>query len=443
MIMSATLRGGALHARRDRDGWGEEGFALVEVVVAITIFTILALAFMMTLLSAMGAYQVSRTRTLAEQVATEQVEQARKLPYDQLGTKGGNPPGTLDASRDVSVGAVRFTVRTRVSFVDDPLAGGFQTGANYKRLRVTVTKFGDSREFARLETQVAPPTQPALNKSLIRVQVVDVGNNTPVYGAIVDLRGGPDIRSDTSEPDGSVTFASLTPNPTSGPLAFYDLFISHPGYDVLREDRSPAPAAHVQVAPGQLFSTVLRVYRPATIDVQLVDGAGSPFSQPATVTVASSRGGATFPWAGGPLTITQLAGESVVPGIEYTVSATAPGGWYGTAVSQIVPRNYPLDLGSSFRVSLRQYPTARIEVQLRDAATLGPIGGARVDVVGGPGGAFVTGTTNPGGVVSFDVPAGSETYSVQVPPQGSYAAAQATAAVPGPGTTVVRVDVPR
>lgn len=419
----------------------EDGFALVEVVTAVMVFTVLALAFLMALLSAMGAYQVSRSRTLAEEVATEQMESARRLGYDDLGTVGGNPPGDLDAVEEVTAGTSRFTVRTRVSYVDDPLANGFQTGANYKRVAVSVAAAGTTKALASLETLVAPPVQPALNRSIIRVQVVDAGDNTPVHGALVDLRGGPDLRSDLTEPDGTVNFAALTPNPTSGPQAHYDLLVSHHDFLVLREDAPPSPATHVQVGPGQAFATAVRIYRPATIDITLTDSAGNPFAGHATVTVASSRGVQTVAWTGAPLHLTHVAGEAIVPGIEYTVSADAPGGWFAAAQTQVVPRNYPHDLGSRFTVPLAQHPTARVEVQVRAAAGNAPIPGARVDVSGGPGATFRTGVANSGGVVTFDVPAGAG-YTVTVPAQAAFASAEASTSVPGPGVTVLRIRVP-
>ena len=72
---------------------GESGFGLVEMIVAMTLFAALALIFAFTASSALRTYQVSRIRTLGEQLATGKLEDARRLPYDDLGTLGWQPAG--------------------------------------------------------------------------------------------------------------------------------------------------------------------------------------------------------------------------------------------------------------------------------------------------------------------------------------------------------------
>jgi hypothetical protein len=269
------------------------------MLIATVLFLAISTTLATVLTSSVSSHRLSREKTVAEQIAADQIESIRRLPYDSLGVVGGNPPGTIPATETVTVRGLTATVTTQVSYVNDPTPTSYATAANYKRVTVTVVRARDSQQLARQVTYVAPPTRAAygvINQAIINVQIVDLGNNTPVPGVTVSLGTGPSApRSDTTDEAGSVTFAALTPNPTSGPGDYYDLAVSAPsGYELLGDDVSPGSAAHVQLAPGQTFDTALRVYRPATIGVILHDADGTTFAGAATVTVSSSRGSESF-----------------------------------------------------------------------------------------------------------------------------------------------------
>ena len=91
-------------------------------------------------------------------MASSQLEDARRLAYDDLGTVGGNPAGLVAPTRTVTNGGQVLTVATRISYVNDPLpaAVGSETGANYKSVTVTVTLAGSPISLAKVQTLVAP-----------------------------------------------------------------------------------------------------------------------------------------------------------------------------------------------------------------------------------------------------------------------------------------------
>jgi hypothetical protein len=409
----------------------------------MTLLVIVAVGLEATLSSGIFGTRVARQRTLAEQVASEQVETIRRLDYDDVGTVGGNPAGVLATPQNLTVSGFRLTMRTRVQFVDDPIPGGYVTRANYKRVLVILTETGTTRELARHETYVAPPTQPPRNRAVIRAQVVDFALSAGVPDVTVSLEAGPSApRSDTSELDGTVTFAQLVANPLSGPQAYYDLRATASGYQTLREDVPPGPAAHAQLAVGQVFTTSLRIYRPAVVTVRLTDSSGNPYTNPATVTIASSRGAQSFAVTGGTLVVTQIAGEYVVPGLTYTAAASATGGRFSQAVAKSVPNNYPTDLTSTFDLQLLTYTTAGLTVRVRASNGTTPVPGARVDVSGGPASTFLSGTTNSSGNVSFTVPRGATpTYSIAASGTGNWGSGSTVAAVPGPSSTTAQVNL--
>jgi hypothetical protein len=228
-----------------------------------------------------------------------------------------------------------------------------------------------------------------------------MGNNNKLSNVTVALGTGPSApRTDTTDEAGQVTFAGLTDNPLSGGQQYYDLTVTPPsGYVVLSDDVSPAAAAHVSLAPGQTFSTAIRVYQPVTANVTLTSG-GSAYAGTSTLTLTSTRGTQTFTATGSTYSIPNL-----VPGVSYSISATTASGLEADAVTKVVPNAYPTDLTSAFALDLYR-PTGTLSIAVTQLGS--PAVGATVTVTGGPNSISVSGTTNSSGIATFlNVPSGS------------------------------------
>ncbi len=423
-------------ARRRRVGvHGDEGFTLIEVLMATVVFAILATAFATSLTASMRSYQASKVRTVAEQLASSQLEDARRLAYDDLGTVGGNPPGLLQALQTVTDAGQTLNVTTKVSYVNDPTPNSTETGADYKLIRVTVLSSAVPTLNVNLQSYVAPPTQPSLDQGLIKLRVVDYALNQPVVGATVNLGTGPSApRSDTTDAAGWVSFAALDPTTGSGT---YALTVSASGYAVLPEDQPPAPAVKTTISAGQVFTTAVRVYKPATMNVHLVTSTGTPFTTAATLTISSSRGSGTASVSGGNAAITAVGTDPLIPSVQYTVGATATGFNAPSETLTTFPDLYPSVLTSDVTlVMAATSTTGTVKVTLK-SSTGTKIANSVVVITGGPGGVVLAGTTNSSGVVSFTVPAGtSPVYTISALAQGLYDAATTTSAGPAAGATV-------
>jgi hypothetical protein len=408
-------RGLARLARRVR---GQNGFALTEAVIAMSLFLVLAVGMEATLASSVVGHQSARERTTGDQLASARVETIRRLPYDSVGTTSGNPPGTLEPLRTETIDGVNYRVRTRVTYMDDPVPSGYITRANYKRVLVVVTELSTGRELARHETYVAPPTAPLRNRAIVRAYVYEAGLNAAVGDVPVALETGPSApRNDTTQPDGWLTFPQLLPNPASGPQGYYDVRVTPPaGYEVLREHVPPAPAVHVRLAAGQTSSPTIGIYRPATIDARLTDAAGNPYLQSAIVTVVGiGRDGEDFPVTGGLLSVPRVAGERLPP-VRYRVSArSTTGGLFAAGQEWDVVPTYPSLLSQTFTLALRPYTTASLVVRVRRNGS--PVANARVLVSGGAGSVGLYGVTPSNGNLTFTVP-NSGTYTAEAWPTG-------------------------
>lgn len=306
---------------------------VLELVVGMTLFVVMATGFAANLGVSYKVSSIARARVTAEQLATARIEDARSLSYANVGVIEGNPPGTLPASDSVESGGIVYTRTTDVSYVPDPVPGGYSTFANYKLVRVTVTAPLQSGPLAAMETTVAPGGKPELTDGVIKVTVIDYTANVAVPGATVSLKEGPSApRNGVTDAAGVATFAQLEEVIVADP--YYDIFVSKTGYEVLKENLPPAAVARVALASTQLFQTVIHVYRPAVVSIALVDSLGNPFTGAANVTISSTRGSQTFTTNTGSLTITNVAGEKIVPGLDYTITPTATG--FSTPVQQRV-----------------------------------------------------------------------------------------------------------
>lgn len=100
-----------------------DGFTLIEVLVATGIAAIGFLGLAATHIAAVRATAFGRNVGIATSVANEQIETLRRLPYDQVVSTSPSTitVGTLDFTRSVTVAAVGTTskkVTMGVSWTD-------------------------------------------------------------------------------------------------------------------------------------------------------------------------------------------------------------------------------------------------------------------------------------------------------------------------------------
>lgn len=396
--------------RHRRRAAGESGFTLIETLLAMVIFTGLAVAMAGLLTSAISANKLARQRTIADQAAMEQIEYIRRLPYQDVGIVLGNPAGVVPSTTPVAVTGLTATVTTMIRYIDDPTPTSYETTANYKRVTVTVTRDQDGKVLARAVTYVAPSTRTpfgGVNLATIQPLVIDYGLNVPVENVAVSLATGPSApRNDVTDATGKVTFPKLTPNPTAScPSDCYDVTATYFGYVQL-----DAPL-RINVGAGQTATPTLQIYRPSTINLVVNNPGGQPYPGTASVKLTSARNGVTetFSVTGGSAAIPTVNGEPIVPNVQYTAEAWSTGAspLCATALTQYVPDGYPNVLTSTFVLTLGNCPSGNLRVTVTRSGSPDP--NATVTLSAGPNALSpVSGTTNPVGRVMFsNVPSGT------------------------------------
>jgi type II secretory pathway pseudopilin PulG len=394
----------------------EEGFGLIEMVMATTLFLCVSAPLVGVLLASVAQQKLARERTLATQTAQSAIEAIRAMPYNAVGTVNGNPAGTVAASQPANqfgIPGLDATVTTRISYMDDAPSTAYRTRADYKRVVVTVIRNGDSRRLTQDVTYVAPPGGGLFagqNEGIVLAQVIDGALNTPMAGAAVTLSGGPTAaRTDTTDPAGSVVFPALLP--TNATLSHYDVTTAASGYATMREDLPPGTAARTALAGGQTFQTIIRIYKPSAITVLPRNADNTVYTGPATATISSTRGTQSFSFSGGTFTLAPpqtLAGELIVPNVQYTVRVLAANGALTAPTTQVVPNSYPTDLTKTFAVTLgAPSPMQTLTVRVVNASNAA-VPGAAVTVSGGPGSnVLLTATADATGTAVFTVPTSS------------------------------------
>ena len=422
----------------------QAGFSYIEVLIGIVILAIVAAGVVTGFGAASSQIGSSRVDVTASKIAQQHLEDISNMSYSQVGVVGGNPPGAIAVTQTQVVGGVTYSTQTSIKYVDDPAVGQPHIFVDYKLVTVVVTPQIVSGKAVTQTTLIAPPNYASIaGMSTAVVTVVDAVTLQPLTGMTVTISGGPSAtRTDITTANGTVVFAGLTPNPstTGNPQYSYGVQVSQSGYAT---DPSTAPSVTMQhLSASQTWSVTVKVFRPATLGVTLVDSVtGLSISNYSTITVTApapqsvtdSRSGTT-----GAFTFTTLQGQVIEPSLS-SFAITASADCYTSQTQNTpVPVGYPN--ATIQNVSFRLVPQSggRMNVTVLDATTGNPISGAQVQLSGGQGNlAPVVRTTNAAGQVTYCEPAsGTVNYTVAAGAAG-YGAGSMSAAITNNTTTSV------
>lgn len=289
----------------------QTGFTLVETVVALGVFAIIAVSILGLYSSLISSTVVMKQKSIALSLANNQVEYLKSLPYSNLAVAGGSiySPTPIPATANKTVNKFNYTVKTSINHVDDAFDGcgsypnetikqqycrnyPAPTGSpnpdtnpqDYKVAHVTV--YGkNNTKLAELDTHIsAKVAETASTTGALFAYVIDEAGN-PVQGANIRVQNttiSPALDlNDNTDSNGLAIFYGLTPD-SSG--YDYILTASKSGFSTLR---TIAPSGSLQPTyPNQQVITQASSYATLTIKPQgansllleSVDTAGAPLS---------------------------------------------------------------------------------------------------------------------------------------------------------------------
>ena len=326
---------------------------------------------------------------------------------------GYTPDGALESSRVETIEGQVFTIETVVVYEGslsglnvipqggDGVQGTWDPGVDYKMVTVSVTSAGRPFDPVVMETIVGPPSVGALE---------GVANGRVTLAAYEPFTAGTfmlpslQIESAPASPISSGSNASVQIFPAVAP-ADYVVGLAVAGGWVIHPDDIVAGNDQLTISAGTTSDTSLRVYRPASLVLTVVDAdTGDPVPVPRVgLTHVPTSDHTDYPV--GVTTVTGLIPDAY----DLTVEAT---GYTSFSVTSLnIPGGYP-DPVHNLTVQLTSIggtdPPVPVTVTVSDN-TGRVVNGATVDIDDGVGG-IVSGTTDISGIVTFDLVPGT-TYT--------------------------------
>lgn len=238
----------------------QQGFTLVELIVTMVIFSIVAMSTYILLVGYISSSAFAQMKAIAVGIATSKIETLRALPYNSLAVQGGAIiiSGTyLPSQEEVSRSSRVFTVTTDIRYVDDAYDGCFSYGSieqrdkycvngppdaskpvdtnpkDYKVAQVTVKDKASGQVLASRSSYFASRVaEVASDTAIISVKVTD-SSGSGVPGATVHLQNSattPAVdQTITTDDEGSALFSDIVPDNNPD----YVMTASKAGYSTL------------------------------------------------------------------------------------------------------------------------------------------------------------------------------------------------------------------
>lgn len=173
----------------------QQGFSLVESIAAIAIFAII-LAGVLGLFSILTtAVKSAREQTVLTALAASQLEIAKNLPFDEIGTLNGNPVGNLPdfvAPQTLTFEGKDYQIYFEVTYIDDPADGtilaGTDVAANdYKQVKMYIKNLTNDK-ITSFITNISPKgLEGLINAGALLLKVFDA-NGQPIANASVNIQ---------------------------------------------------------------------------------------------------------------------------------------------------------------------------------------------------------------------------------------------------------------
>ena len=235
------------------------GFTLIEAVVGTALFLIVALAVYQVYVGVFNLIYSNQDQILAIDLANEQFEIARNMPYANVGVQGGLPSGVIPEFQTLTRGGIPFNVTTIVRSINIPLnsTSTSSTTPSEKLVAVTVACVATStcsKNFSSitLTTDIAPAnlitdsTDGALSIKAFNA------NGIPIVGANVTMTNNsstdPITVNDTTNDSGYLQILGVPPASN-----VYHIVVTEPGYST---DQN-YPASSTNLHPTVPYATVL------------------------------------------------------------------------------------------------------------------------------------------------------------------------------------------
>ncbi len=374
------------------------GFTLVETLVGVAIFLLIAVTVYQSFISIMHIVRLSHTKVVATALGNEQMEIIRNLTYDDVGIVSGIPSGVIPHIQTLVRDGIEFTVTATVRNIDNPFDGtlGSTTNdlspADFKLAELEVS-CGSCTEFSPLTftSHVGPRgLETASTNGALFVQVFDA-EGQPIQGADVHVENNQGTTSiiidDTTNIDGYLQIVDAPPG-----AGAYEISVSKPGYSseqtyAIGDVANPNPVKpHTTVAIQQVSQVSFAIDETSDLDISSITNVCAPVSGiDFDLTGSKLIGTAPDVYKFTDAYTTNGSGNTSAPDMEWdTYALTFTDGAYDLAGTiPVIP--FIINPGSDQDISLIVVPKdpRSLLVTVKDSATQLPITDASVRLEGG------------------------------------------------------------
>lgn len=277
----------------------ESGFSLIELIVSITIFSLLIGTLVALIATGLSVARNNKDRSVGAHLASQEMDGIRQLPFSRISIG--------QATHNVTVNSVSYKIKTDTDWVANSSTSNScdSTGSAPRVLRVTVeVTWPNMRgtEPVRTSTEISPPVgsyDP--DNGHIAVRVRD-RNATALGGIPVRVTGpGVDVTQTTTDTVGCAFFGFLPP-------ASYAVTLGTTGW--VDRQSNAVPSQTVGVSAGNITSVAFDYDEAATITMTLAGARGGVPAGAVPLTLANTgllpAGTKSFPGTGVVRTLTSL-----------------------------------------------------------------------------------------------------------------------------------------
>ena len=262
-----------------------KGFTLIEMLVVISIFSLMAVTFYRVFSSGTVLMLDAKKRIAAAHVANEKLEIMRSLSYGDIGTTSGTPNGIINPDEYITSGNYQFHVVTSVIYIDDDedgLTPADTDPTDYKRATVNVSWGGASSQKVILYSDFVPfgTEEGVAGTGTLSIRVIDF-EGAAIEGASVNITNDDVIpvinMTESTDANGYIIIPGA---PASNQQ--YILSVSKSGYDNV-VTLPPYPISlyyptdtHASSIEDDISESVISTGEQSNLQIQFWDAYGGP-----------------------------------------------------------------------------------------------------------------------------------------------------------------------
>jgi len=99
------------------------GELYLGLLLSLGIFSIVSVAVISLLVTSFNLISYAKARITARNLAEEAIEIIRNMPYDDVGTIGGIPSGSVEPFLETQKNGQTYIIKTDIVYIDDPYDG--------------------------------------------------------------------------------------------------------------------------------------------------------------------------------------------------------------------------------------------------------------------------------------------------------------------------------